>query len=226
MKNTEAFPQWWHFDGNHGVLYCEVEEDGRKKFVREVARLVPSKQYEDAWMATTSNKKYILWKQQELVAGNELVDNIVNWSLRGKTNEEDDTEWTFNLYLALQSRLYWIKAPTQSSSITLEGEHVSSNIDFSDELRLLIPLEHDRAIAISERDRWYYLLDKPIDWADFEYEEVQRKKAAEKAEQRKMRSEKAASRRERRHNVLIMLDGLRRATWEAIKNCGRSQAKT
>lgn len=225
MKNTEVFPQWWHFDGDHGILYCEVEKAGKKVFTRETARLVPSKQYEDAWMATTSDKKFILWKQQELVAGNEIVGKVVDWNLRGKTNGDDDEEWTFNLYLAIRSRLYWKKC-SQSSGITLEGRQASSNVDFSDELRLLIPLEHDRVIAISERDRWYYLLDKPIDWADFEYEEAQRKKAAEKAEQRKKAAEKAASRRERRHNVLIMLDGLRRATWAAIKNCGRSQVKS
>lgn len=223
MKNTEVFPQWWHFDGDHGILYCEVEKKDRKTVIKETARLIPSVQYEGAWMATTSNKKYILWKDQEIVSANEIVGEVYNWSINGKNNEENDHTWTFNLYLCFKNQLYWTKDETQPYSVELNGNHKSSTGHFTDRIRVLIPLEHDRAIAISERERWYYLIGKPIDWRLFLKEDAAIKKAEERAARRKERIAEKAAKKEYRHSVFFALIGLCNATIAAAhKDCRKA----
>ena len=182
----ERTPTWWFFDHQHGILFCEtMQENGAREFHREITRILPSEKYDTAWVARTNDTDFILWKDKELVPTNRVVAVIEDWAAYGLINGEYSHEWTFTLYAALSKHVYWAKGEkgTEGFEVELEGyyDNHSSGACFRDKLRMIIPLQNGCGIGISERDRWYYLEDEPIDWMEFERESRKREKAAEKS---------------------------------------------
>lgn len=193
-------PIWWHFDGEHGILYCEVEKDGILEYHEGIAKIIPSEEYEGAWVGRTSSADFILWKDKELVSGNEVVAEVVDWKFRGKRNGQQDNEWGFCLYLAMDQCLHWIK-DDDGREVELIGAY-DHGAAFSDSIRLIVPLQNGHTLAIGEHGRWYFLFDEPIDQYEFEKEEKRRARteakillAREKAELKALREQERRDKR-------------------------------
>lgn len=179
---NEIVPLWWYFDNQTGALIYEVEKNGKKIYKNEIARVFPTS-YE-ALVGQTSHEELLLWSSREISLENTLVTKLINWNLYGLTNGEPDNEWRFNIYLAREKRIHWIKDPEGAQGIDIEGNLRGTQISNSvlrESIRLFVPLRNGNSIAISERDRPFYLCGAPLDNDMFHREVAEREKAVEKA---------------------------------------------
>ena len=158
--------EWWHFDPIDSMLYCEVKTtNGGLKFLNFPCVVTEANDELDAWLAVNTEKDncqtVLLWKDKELVPEQEIVASVDNWRLRGIRSGHIAAGFTYGIYCAIFAHCRWQWEPG-IPNIRLLGRY-HDGATFDDSIRLLIPLQNDSVIAISNRNRQYYLHGHPVD---------------------------------------------------------------
>ena len=152
-------PLWWFFDSKQGLLYFEEVQENRMVLRTEKALIKPSEQELGLTAVTKAGEHYLLWKDREIISGNSGVSSILDWELHGYRDGHEDLLWTFGLYVTLASNIAWRHDNEELPTVKLTGKYLTSNILFTDTVRLVIPQPGGRPFAaISERGVFYNLL--------------------------------------------------------------------
>ena len=167
MKRKPQFvaAEWWHFDSVDSMLYCEVKTTNGLKFLNFPCMIAEADDELDAWLAIDTGKDnsqtILLWKDKELVPEQEIVASVDDWSLRGIRSGHIAASFTYGIYCAIFTHCRWQWDPGVPN-IRLLGRY-RDGATFDDSIRLLVPLQNDNVIAISNRNRQYYLYSQPVD---------------------------------------------------------------
>ena len=156
VRQNLVVAEWWHYDSISSTIYGEykLKSDQLKTF--HFQTLIVSADVDAAWLAIdkSTRQKFLLWNDRELVPEQEIVAEVWPWCLRSGN-------LTYAIYACLLGGCRW-EWSQEIPRVFLCGKYRDGGY-FEDNLRLIIPLENDSAIAISNRNRRYYLHGPAID---------------------------------------------------------------
>lgn len=151
---------WWIYDSDTNMLYYDITENDESVFKKTRTFFFAEYEIGEGWIVPSENEnRYIvLWNNNELTVGNELVAEIVKWDLLAMNGDEILANFTFGINAAvIDGKQPWVWEEG-FPIVTLRGYYRRDGGYFEDPISLIIPLETGGMVAVGKsRGRHYYL---------------------------------------------------------------------